>query len=296
MLEFDGLWKSFGERPVLRGLEMTVRPGEIRGFCGANGAGKTTAMRIALGIVNADAGTVRWNGRCLGPAERERIGYMPEERGLYGRMEPVEQLVYLARLSGARRGDARGDAQRWVERMGVRMSPRDTLDKLSLGNQQKVQLIAALIHRPDLLILDEPFSGLDPLAVDSLSTVLAEVAATGVPVLFSSHQLDLVERLCDRVTIMSAGVVVADGPVAALRGTGVRRLELTLRGAAPGWAQRLPTCRVVESTGTSAVAEIDADTPLDAVVAAAQRQGTIEHLSVVEPTLTDIFRDVVVPT
>jgi ABC-2 type transport system ATP-binding protein len=295
MLQFVDLHKNYGSKHVLRGLDFDVRPGELFGFCGANGAGKTTAMRIALGMLRPDSGTVLWGGRAIGSGERERIGYMPEERGLYGRMRPVEQLVYLARLSGMRTAAARRRAQEWLERLGVRMGPTDTLDKLSLGNQQKVQLIAAVIHEPQVLVLDEPFSGLDPVATDALAEVLGELSRDGVPVLFSSHQLDLVERLCQRVGIMAGGRMVALGRVDDLRAEhGRRLLSLTVDGSpGPDWPARLPVGRVLEHDGGRVLAELDADRPLDAVVTAAQRVGPIRSLSVVEPTLTEIFRNVV---
>lgn len=293
-LQFDDLRKSFADKQVLRGVSFDVRPGELFGFCGANGAGKTTAMRIALGMLRADSGQVRWDGRVIGVEERKRIGYMPEERGLYGRMRPAEQLVYLARLSGVRAAVARARAQEWLERLQVTAERKDTLDKLSLGNQQRVQLIAAVIHEPDVLILDEPFSGLDPVATDVLAGVLDEISRTGVPILFSSHQLDLVERLCQRVGIIHNGTLVALGSVAELRGEhGRRHLSLTLDGAPPGWPEQLPVGHVIEHDVARLVAELGPDQPLDAVVTAAQRLGTISYLSVVEPSLSDIFRNVV---
>ncbi|MBB6374554.1 ABC-2 type transport system ATP-binding protein [Pseudonocardia eucalypti] len=295
MLRFDELRKSYGEKSVLRGLTFEVRPGEMFGFCGANGAGKTTAMRIALGMATADSGAVSWAGRSIGVAERERIGYMPEERGLYGRMKPADQLVYLARLSGMKAAVARARANEWLERLNVKMRPADTLDKLSLGNQQKVQLIASVIHEPEVLILDEPFSGLDPVATDTLADVLDDIRATGVPVLFSSHQLDLVERLCQRVGIMSGGALVAVGGVEELRRAhGQRRLAITLSDpVTPEWPARLPVGRIIQRDAAAMLAEIGPDHRLDEIVSAAQALGTIRHLSVVEPTLFDIFRNVV---
>jgi ABC-2 type transport system ATP-binding protein len=218
VLEFDGVSKNFGAKRVLRSLTFDVRPGEVFGFCGANGAGKTTAMRIALGVYTADAGAVRLDGVPVDAVSRRSIGYMPEERGLYAKMRPRDQLVYFARLSGVDPGTAARRADEWLERLDVVMDRKDPLERLSLGNQQKVQLIVALIHDPRVLVLDEPFSGLDPVAVDAMAEVLAEFARRDVPVLFSSHQLDLVERLCDRVGIISSGAMVAVGPVAELRG------------------------------------------------------------------------------
>lgn len=295
MLRFDRLHKSYGPKRVLRGLSFEVRPGEMFGFCGANGAGKTTAMRIALGMATADSGEVSWAGRRIGAAVRERIGYMPEERGLYGRMKPADQLVYLARLSGMRAAVARVRARDWLDRLDVKMRPADTLDKLSLGNQQKVQLIASVIHEPEVLILDEPFSGLDPVATDTLAEVLDDIRASGVPVLFSSHQLELVERLCQRVGILAGGALVAQGGVDELRRAhGQRRLEIDLADpTAEDWPSRLPVGRILRRDATGVVAELGPDGRLDEIVAAAQGLGTLRHLSVVEPSLYDIFRNVV---
>jgi ABC-2 type transport system ATP-binding protein len=190
------------------------------GFVGPNGAGKTTAMRIILGVLGADRGEVRWRERPVDAGVRRRFGYMPEERGLYPKMRVRAQLTYLASLHGVAAPEAAAD--RWIERLGLSDRAEDRLEALSLGNQQRVQLAAALVHEPELLVLDEPFSGLDPVGVDVLSGVLAEYAATGVPVVFSSHQLELVERLCEAVAIIKDGRLVASGPVEDLRGPGRR--------------------------------------------------------------------------
>ncbi|GAA5068873.1 ABC-2 type transport system ATP-binding protein [Thermocatellispora tengchongensis] len=217
MLVLDRLEKRFEGKQVLRGLTLAVRPGELFGLCGANGSGKTTVMRIVLGVTTADAGEVRWNGAPMDAAARRRIGYMPEDRGLYLKQRPLDQLVYFAMLSGVPQEEAERRAREWLEGLEVKAAANDKLEDLSLGNQQKVQLIAAVIHDPELLILDEPFSGLDLHAVDAMVEVLRAFAAGGIPVLFSSHQLDLVERLCDRVAIIRDGAQVAVGTVAELR-------------------------------------------------------------------------------
>jgi ABC-2 type transport system ATP-binding protein len=190
------------------------------GFVGPNGAGKTTAMRIILGVLSADRGEVRWRGAPVDAAMRRRFGYMPEERGLYPKMRVRTQLIYLAALHGLAAPGAAAD--RWIERLGIAERADDRVEQLSLGNQQRVQLAAALVHEPELLVLDEPFSGLDPVGVDVLSGVLKEYAATGVPVVFSSHQLELVERLCEAVAIIKDGRLVASGTVEELRGPGKR--------------------------------------------------------------------------
>ncbi|MFD3699856.1 ABC transporter ATP-binding protein [Streptomyces sp. NPDC058646] len=293
MLEFDALTKAFGDKQVLRGLSFQVRPGELYGFCGANGAGKTTAMRIALGMLAADTGEVRFEGRPVDSTSRRLIGYMPEERGLYGKMRPRDQLVYFARLSGMGAREAKAHADEWIERLGVKMGPKDVLDKLSLGNQQKVQLIAALIHRPGVLILDEPFSGLDPVASDAMAQALTEFTRDGVPVVFSSHQLDLVERLCDRVGIVRDGALVAEGTVEELRGSTTRRLEIALEGAPAGWASAVAGARVVEARHDRYTLDVEEQVSVREILSAAQAHGDIVHFAWREPSLTEIFREAV---
>jgi ABC-2 type transport system ATP-binding protein len=201
-------------------VTFSVEPGQMFGFVGPNGAGKTTTMRIVMGVLEPDRGEVRWRGQPLGHALRSRFGYMPEERGLYPKMRVHTQLAYLAALHGVADPDAAAD--RWIERLGISERRDDRVEQLSLGNQQRVQLAAALVHEPEALVLDEPFSGLDPTGVDVLSGVLSEYAATGVPVVFSSHQLELVERLCEAVAIIKDGRLVASGTVEELRGPGRR--------------------------------------------------------------------------
>jgi ABC-2 type transport system ATP-binding protein len=296
MLEFDQVSKRYGETVALRSLSFAVRPGQMFGFVGANGAGKTTAMRIALGVLAADAGEVRWQGRPVTFETRRRFGYMPEERGLYPKMRVAEQLVYFARLHGLGAAAAAAAADRWTERLGLVERRGDAVEKLSLGNQQRVQLAAALVHDPDVLVLDEPFSGLDPVGVDALAGALADKCRDGVPVVFSSHQLDLVERICDAVGIINAGAMVATGTVAELRRDARRRLRVLAPDGPPGWAGPLPGVRVLSERAGEVVLELgdgagDADD--QAVLAAALRTGRVEHFSWREPTLTELFREAV---
>ena len=193
MLELIDLRRRFDDVVALDGVSFEVPEGRIVGFVGRNGSGKTTTMRIALGVLHADAGRVLWRGRPVDPVTRRRFGYMPEERGLYPKMRVREQLVYLARLRGTPKGVARSRATQLLEILEVVGDPNDRMETLSLGNQQRVQLAAALVHEPDVLVLDEPFSGLDPVGVDVLAEVLrGQARDRGVPVVFSSHQLELV--------------------------------------------------------------------------------------------------------
>jgi ABC-2 type transport system ATP-binding protein len=294
VLEFDGLHKSYGAHRVLDGVSFSVAPGSVFGFCGSNGAGKTTTMRIAMGLARADAGEVRWQGRPLDQALRRRIGYMPEERGLYPKMRVGEQLAYLARLHGLDAGAAARAAEHWADRLGLGERRRDPVEKLSLGNQQRVQLAAALVSRPEVLILDEPFSGLDPVGVDALAEALLEQARGGVPVVFSSHQLDLVERLCDAVGILARGAMVATGPVAELRRREAGRvLRVVVPDAAPGWAATLPGVRVVSERAGDTLLDLDPGADDQAVLAAALRTGRVTHFAWREPTLVELFREAV---
>ncbi len=292
-LFIDRLTKRFGEFTALDSMSFEVGSGEIFGFVGSNGAGKTTTMRIVLGVLSADSGQVSWQGRPLDLVSRRTVGYMPEERGLYPRMTVGEQLVYLARLHGLARSSATDAMERWTERLGIADRQTDEVMRLSLGNQQRVQLAAALIHQPDILVLDEPFSGLDPVAVDVMSEVLREQADRGVPVLFSSHQLDLVERLCDRVGIVRAGRMEADGTIEELRATAVPRWELVSDAAPAGWAGSVTGVRVVSEDGPRTVVETGIDGADQQALAAALAYGPVRAFGPVRPSLTELFRHVV---
>jgi ABC-2 type transport system ATP-binding protein len=294
VLEFDGLHKSFGANRVLDGVSFAVEPGSMFGFCGSNGAGKTTTMRIAMGLLRADAGDVRWRGRPLDQDVRRRIGYMPEERGLYPKMRVAEQVTYFARLHGLDAAAARKAADEWVERLGLGERRGDQVEKLSLGNQQRVQLTAALVSQPEVLILDEPFSGLDPIGVDSLAEALLDQCKRGVPVVFSSHQLDLVERLCDSVGILARGRMVATGTVTELREREAGRLlRVVVPDAAPRWSDALPGVRVVSERNGDTVLELGDGVDDQTVLAAALRTGRVTHFAWQQPTLVELFREAV---
>jgi ABC-2 type transport system ATP-binding protein len=294
VLELRGLTRRYGEVVALDDLSFSVREGQMFGFVGPNGAGKTTAMRIVLGVLEPDAGEVRWRGRPVDAQSRQRMGYMPEERGLYPKMRVRDQLEYFARLHGLSPKDARDSTTYWTERLGVAERSGDRLEQPSLGNQQRVQLAAALVHGPELLVLDEPFSGLDPVGVDVLAEVLAERARGGVPVIFSSHQLDLVERLCEAVAIINRGRLVATGAVAELRSSGRdHRYQIEVAGATGDWAGGLPGTTVIERRNGRVVLEVERDGDEQRVLDAARAAGRVTHFSAVEPTLADLFRQAV---
>jgi ABC-2 type transport system ATP-binding protein len=295
VLELIALSRRFGDVVALDDVSFSVSPGQMLGFVGPNGAGKTTAMRIALGVLATDAGEVRWRGERVDAAVRRRFGYMPEERGLYPKMRVLDQLVYLARLHGLELADARSQAERMLAVLGIADRLNDRAEQLSLGNQQRVQLAAALIHRPEALVLDEPFSSLDPVGVDVLSGVLREQVEAGVPVVFSSHQLDLVERLCDSVVLIHLGRVVAAGGIEDLRSRNLRRLvRVELADAPPeGWLAGVAGVQMVESLPTGAVLELPDGLAPGRVLDAARAAGEVVAFSLVRPTLTQLFREAV---
>jgi ABC-2 type transport system ATP-binding protein len=293
VLELIDVARSFDGTVALDGVTFSVAPGTMVGFVGRNGAGKTTAMRIVVGVLEADRGEVRWQGRPVDARARRRFGYMPEERGLYPKMRVQEQLVYFARLHGLARSDAARRARDTVEILGVAGGAKDRVETLSLGNQQRVQLAAALVHHPDVLILDEPFSGLDPVGVDALAGTLRHEADRGVPVLFSSHQLELVERLCDAVVLIDAGRIVAQGSIAELRASRRRRLYRVEVDTPDPWWEELPGVTVERLVAGGVILLLDDGFDEQRLLDVARGAGDVAHFSAVQPTLAELFREVV---
>jgi ABC-2 type transport system ATP-binding protein len=292
MLEIRDLTKRYGDVAALDGASFNVARGRIVGFLGPNGAGKTTTMRAIFGLVRPDEGEVRWDGKSVGPEERARFGYMPEERGLYPKMKVSEELAYLAELSGMNRAAAKEAAVRWLGRLGLGDRTDARLEELSHGNQQRVQLAAALVHDPELVVLDEPFSGLDPLGVESLAEMLEEIAATGVAVVFSSHQLDLVEDVCQDVVIIDHGRIVLAGVVEELKAASPHRsLEVDVNGEP--WVPVLPGDTVTSRHDGRARVLVDASVDLNGVLGSARRAGEVTAFSFEPPTLTDLFLEAV---
>ncbi|GAA3662649.1 ATP-binding cassette domain-containing protein [Lentzea roselyniae] len=284
-----GISRSFGDHRVLDEVSFDVKPGRMTGFLGANGSGKTTTMRIVLGVLAAHGGTVSWQGEPVTPQRRPHFGYMPEERGLYPKMKVREQITWLGRLHGVDRTVAERNTDQLLEDLELTGRANDRLEQLSLGNQQRVQIAAALVHDPDVLILDEPFSGLDPIAVETVLDVLRKRAANGVPVLFSSHQLAIVERLCDDVVIISKGRIAANGSREELRqnhaGT---RYEIVVAEDA-GWVRDVPGATILELDGPRAVFEAEPQR----VLAEAVKRGEVRSFTPVVPTLDEIFKEVI---
>lgn len=296
MLTISALSKAFAAVQALDGLSLDLRAGELVGLVGASGAGKSTTMRLIMGSLAPNAGTLTWMGRPIDAAARRRFGYMPQERGLYPRMTAVEQLTYLARIHGLGAQAAAGSAATWIERLGLEARRGEEIQRLSPGDQQRVQLAAALVADPQLLILDEPFSGADPLTQDIMSQVLHERARAGVPALLSSHRLESVERLCDRVAIIRQGRLVADGTVAQLRASTEPRWRAVVEPAPraiphdPSALASLPHARAERSAEGRLV--LTAGGPDEqALLAVAQRLGTVRELGPVRRPLDEIFRE-----
>lgn len=293
MLSVERLEKRYRDTVALSGASFEVPDGRVVGFLGPNGAGKTTAMRCIFGLVHPDGGEVRWDGSPVDRRHRLRFGYMPEERGLYPKMRVGEQLAYFGRLSGLPAPEASNAASQWLKTLRLGSQAGARLEELSHGNQQRVQLAAALVHDPVLAVLDEPFAGLDPLGVEELGSQLRSISARGVAVLFSSHQLDLVEDVCDDVVIVDRGSVVLEGNVRKLRtDSPIRHLEIDVGGLPwDGAAGEIPR---INRNGRT-VYEVPAAGSIDGLLDKARADGDVTRLVFEPPRLSDLFRQAVRP-
>ena len=293
-MELEGLRRTFGSLVALDDLTFTVPSGRVVGFLGPNGAGKTTTMRAIFGLIDLDAGVVRWNGTPVGPAQWQRFGYMPEERGLYPGMLVGEQVEYLGRLHGMSPNDAASATRAWLERLEIADRATSKVEALSHGNQQRVQLAAALIHEPELLVLDEPLSGLDPTGIDAIGHVLVDQARAGCCVLFSSHQLDLVEDLCEQVMIIDHGRLVVSGTVDDLASSGARRLVVRIEGERTAeWARGLKGVSVSEVAAGEVRLVLDDAVDSDVVLRAAMAAGRVTEFTFARRRLSEVFRGAV---
>jgi ABC-2 type transport system ATP-binding protein len=290
MLSVAGLTRRFGDHLALDDVSFDVVPGRMTGFVGANGAGKTTTMRIILGVLAATSGEARWNGAPLTHEVRRDFGYMPEERGLYPKMKIRDQLVFFGRLHGMDSTRAAERTDKILGRLGLAERAGDVLETLSLGNQQRVQIAAALVHEPIALVLDEPFSGLDPLAVDAMVDLLREEVTPEVPVLFSSHQLELVERLCDDLVVLSRGKVVAAGSVAELAAGPTATYRMVVDGDA-GWLRDIAGIKVRDVAGATALFDVEAAGQEQQILQQALSRGAVLEFGPERVALSDVFRE-----
>jgi len=294
MLEIKDLSKRYGDVVALDGASFTATPGRIVGFLGPNGAGKTTTMRCIFGLARPDRGETLWHGQAITRETRLRFGYMPEQRGLYPRMRVGEQMSYFAQHHGMSARDANKASTAWLERLGLGDREKDKLEALSHGNQQRVQLGAALVHDPTLLVLDEPFSGLDPIGIATMTEILRERAAAGVGVVFSSHQLDLVEDVCEDVVIIARGRIVAHGPIDELRAaSGRRHLEVEVEGAGASWLDGRDGATLVDQKGDLVRLLVPVDADLRGLLAAATAAGPVRRFAFQPPALSELFMEAV---
>ena len=297
MLEMIGLQKRYDGTVALDDCSFSVERGRVCGFLGRNGAGKTTAMRSIFGLVLLDGGSMRWQGKPITREDRLRFGYMPEERGLYPRMKVEKQLRYFGQLRGLDAATAARESERWMRRLDLYERRDSTVDELSHGNQQKVQLGVSLVGDPELLVLDEPFSGLDPIAVEVLSSVIREAAGRGAAVMFSSHQLELVGDVCDDIAVITKGRVVLTGDLEAVRrDSPVRLLQIGLEGEMDsGWAQRLGErlagSRIEASSRDRVSMTVPAGTkPGDVLTALGELAPAVVEFRLEPPDLEHVFR------
>ena len=295
-LQIDRVTKRYGRTVALDGLSFTVPAGRIFGFLGANGAGKTTTMRICLGILNADSGDVRWQGTDVGDLPRRTFGYLPEERGLYPRLSVIEQLTYFATLYGEPADRARANAHLWLERFRIPELATRRAEELSKGNQQKVQFIAAILHGPEVLLMDEPFTGLDPVNLSLLRDAFVELRDQGRTIIFSTHQMEAAEALCESLAIVDHGRLVAGGTLQELKGGArVRTVRLGIEGeTAPAWLASIDGVIAVRPAAGFAEVELRAGTePRDVLAAALARDAQVRHFEVADPSLEAIFIELV---
>lgn len=287
VLELSKIEKSFGAKQVLKGISFTAESGKAFGLLGRNGAGKTTTIRILMDVFPANSGEVRMNGQPLN-YDQVGFGYLPEERGLYPKKKIADQLIYFAELKGMSRKNAAAAVTYWLERLGMTEYANKRLDTLSKGNQQKIQLITALAHDPDVVILDEPFSGLDPVNAMLLKDVVKEEIARGKIVLFSSHQMNYIEEFCDRIAIINGGEVVLTGDLHEIK-RNYPRNRLVIRSLQ---ADRIAQDYPAQCTrGEDGALLFTMNSPADkaAMMQALTAAYDIDEIRVFEPSLNDIF-------
>ncbi len=291
--ELQNIRKVYENKVAVEGLTLNIEPGTMFGLLGPNGSGKTSSIRMMIGMTVPDSGTVRLFGKPFTREALSRVGYLPEERGLYKKMKVIEQLIFLGQLHGLDEATARRRSLQWCERMEITEAVEKKTEELSKGMQQKIQFIAALLHEPDLIIMDEPFSGLDPVNATLLMDTLVDLRKQGKAVLFSTHRMDQVEKLCDEIAIIYRGRLVLDGSMREVKSRYPRnRVQMVFSGDS-GFLQH-PA--VAEAKDYAGIAEITLTSPeaAQSLLAEAIARGTqISRFEVVEPTLEEIFISIV---
>ena len=288
-LLLENVTKQFGDFTAVDDLTLSVGDGTMYGFLGANGAGKTTTFRMILGLLNANEGRITWNGKPITYATSPEIGYLPEERGLYPKMKVEDQLVFLAQLRGMGKAEAKRELHKWLERFEVPHYVNKKVEELSKGNQQKIQVIASLLHKPQLLILDEPFSGLDPVNVEMLKEAILDFRNDGATIVFSSHRMDHVEELCEQLSIIHKGKQIVSGSLRDVKRSSSKQNVRIHSDYDLSQLELISGVTSVHKTVEGAVYQIESEQVANELLTAALKSGPIRHFEIEEPSLQDIF-------
>lgn len=288
-LQLENVTKRFGDFTAVDNLMLNVEEGSMYGFLGANGAGKTTTFRMILGLLNANEGRISWNNKTISYATSSEIGYLPEERGLYPKMKVEDQLIFLGELRGMKKVDAKKAIQYWLDRFEVPQYVNKKVEELSKGNQQKIQVIAALMHDPKLLILDEPFSGLDPVNVEMLKKAILDFRNNGATILFSSHRMDHVEELCEQLSIIHRGKQIVSGSLRDVKRSFGKQNVRIRSDYNLSTLDKVPGVTNVTHSIEGAVFQVQDEDVAAHLLTAALQTGPIRHFEIEEPSLQDIF-------
>ena len=288
-LLLENVTKRFGDFTAVDNLTLSVGDGTMYGFLGANGAGKTTTFRMILGLLNANEGRITWNGKPISYATSPEIGYLPEERGLYPKMKVEDQLIFLAQLRGMNKADAKKELHKWLERFEVPHYANKKIEELSKGNQQKIQVMAALLHKPKLLILDEPFSGLDPVNVEMLKAAILDFRNDGATIVFSSHRMDHVEELCEQLSIIDKGKQIVSGTLRDVKRSFSKQNVRIHSDNDLSQLESISGVTSVHNTVEGAIFQVETEDVANKLLTAALQSGPIRHFEIEEPSLQDIF-------
>ncbi|PYI49928.1 ABC transporter ATP-binding protein [Paenibacillus flagellatus] len=288
-LQLQEVSKQYGEKTAVNRIDFEVKPGEIFGLLGANGAGKTTTMRMVLGLIMPDSGTIRWKGKPYSTELRRLMGYLPEERGLYPKVKVSDQVTYFAELRGMSRKAAEKSLREWLDRFEVPDYYDKKVEELSKGNQQKIQFIAAVIHDPEILILDEAFSGLDPVNVELLKKTVLDLRNAGKTILFSSHRMDHVEELCENICILHRSDTVLKGSLKSIKRSFPRERVLLDTEREVQGLDRIDGVTSVQKREAWTEIRIFKPEAAQEILKAASSQTDVYRFQIMEPTLNDIF-------
>lgn len=289
VLKLEHVTKRFGEFTAVKDLSITIPEKEMFGFLGANGAGKTTTFRMILGLLDSSGGNITWDGKPINYSTSHLVGYLPEERGLYPKLKVKDQIVYLARLRGMPKNEAISELKSWLERFKVPEYENKKVEELSKGNQQKIQFIAAVIHKPKLLILDEPFSGLDPVNVEMLKEAVLSLKENGTTIVFSSHQMHHVEEMCEHLCILHKGSPVVHGSLKEIK-RAFGKKNLVIHADFPlAFLKNYPGVSKTKITMEGIQLQIDGEPAAEKILKEIVNKGFIRKFALEEPSLNDIF-------